>query len=56
MNERDSEQVARTFVEGGYTLTREEAERGCDFDQYLQCAGSGGAEGFGEDGDDGEVS
>ena len=26
MNERDSEQVARTFVEGGYTLTREERE------------------------------
>lgn len=26
MNERDSEQVARMFVEGGYTLTREEQE------------------------------
>jgi tRNA-2-methylthio-N6-dimethylallyladenosine synthase len=26
MNERDSEQVARTFVEGGYTLTRDEQE------------------------------
>ena len=26
MNERDSEQVARMFVEGGYTLTREEEE------------------------------
>jgi tRNA-2-methylthio-N6-dimethylallyladenosine synthase len=26
MNERDSEQVARTFVEGGYTLTRDEKE------------------------------
>ena len=26
MNERDSEQVARTFVEEGYTLTREEGE------------------------------
>ncbi|MFP6877262.1 MAG: MiaB/RimO family radical SAM methylthiotransferase [Roseibacillus sp.] len=26
MNERDSEQVARMFVEGGYTLTREEQD------------------------------
>lgn len=26
MNERDSEQVARMFVEGGYTLTRDEQE------------------------------
>ncbi|MBT44675.1 MAG: tRNA (N6-isopentenyl adenosine(37)-C2)-methylthiotransferase MiaB [Deltaproteobacteria bacterium] len=26
MNERDSEQVARMFVEGGYTLTREEED------------------------------
>jgi tRNA-2-methylthio-N6-dimethylallyladenosine synthase len=26
MNERDSEQVARTFVEGGYTVTPEETE------------------------------
>ena len=26
MNERDSEQVARAFVEGGYTLTRDEQE------------------------------
>ena len=26
MNERDSEQVARMFVEGGYTLTRAEED------------------------------
>ena len=26
MNERDSEQVARMFVEGGYTVTPEETE------------------------------
>ena len=26
MNERDSEQVAREFVDGGYTLTQEEAD------------------------------
>ena len=52
MNERDSEQVARMFTEGGYTVTPDETRGRCHPDQHLLGARSGGAEGARKNGHD----
>ena len=51
MNERDSEQVARSLVARGYELTRERDGGRRRAAQYLQRARHGGAEGARQNGD-----
>ena len=52
MNERDSEQVARMFVQKGYTMTDCEDEA----DVILFNPGAGGTKGAGENGASGQAA